>query len=629
MMLREKVSPQMSARSHPVASALRYLLIALPVISLALNAISWLRFGIDMPYMDDWRQYQSGGMGRLDFTYLMTPANDTLYSIGLLLDSLAFRFLDGNTIAYQFLSLVGGLGALLVLQWRLLSLCIDNPLIKACSFSLTVLMLQPDTYWGWQNMAFHQAIPLVCVLASLNIMLCERWNAAWAIPSLIILGLVSGFSYTSGAFAILGLSFSVLLAQCFMVGLRKKRLLVAGLSLVGPALLATAAQVWVIVGVQHGTHRPDAPMAYPWESDFWLYLLGKIARSLMLPIDQPGLSLFITLVIVSLVAGACLIAVSRLIRRRLSGRDTDFFVVFISLTVVIALYLLLIAAGRTNLRPAYAQAPLDIFAFGFHRFHFFWVTLLWPWLAAVFLAWLLRPGVGKVLTGLIVAIFTATLLLGIKYTHIFEHEAFYRQTMEVRLDGVNCIQSQVQKSGGINCPQLHPNVDLSKAFTNGRRADASFTRSISFNPLPLGANDPAPLFRMSEHLGDVRLFNVERQADPVHLLKIKAAIDPMLLIATGKAEQMRNCRVLEVNVRFDAQGPDTAQLFFLLPGKASFSAADSRTAAIGSGRNTQTMSFGITSETGFSDQVRFDPVTKPQTLTINELEIRCRAFVTP
>lgn len=628
-MQREKLLSLISDWAKLVVSVLRYLLIALPIISLALNAISWLRFGVDMPYMDDWRQYLSGGMGRLDFAYLMTPANDTLYSVGLLLDSLAFRFLDGNTIAYQFLSLVGVLGTLLVLQWRLLSLCITNPLIKACAFSLTVLMLQPDTYWGWQNMAFHQAIPLICVLASLNIMLGERWKASWAIPSFIILGLVSGFSYTSGAFAILGLSFAVLLAQCFMVGPRKKRLLMAGLSLVGPALLSTAAQVWVIVGVQHGTHRPDAPMAYPWESDFWLYLLGKIARSLMLPIDQPGLSLLITLVMVSLVVGACLIVASRLIRRQISSQGADFFVVFFSLIVVIALYLLLVAAGRTNLRPVHLQAPLDVFAFGFHRFHFFWVTLLWPWLAAVALTLILRPGVGKVLTSLIFTIFTATLLLGIKNTHIFEHEAFYRKTLKVRLDGVNCIQSQFQAAGSINCPQLHPNVDLSKAFTNARQVDASFTRSFSFIPLPLGANAQAPLFRMSEHLGDVRLFNVERQADPLNLLKIMAGIDPMLVISTGKTELMRNCRVLEVNVRVDAHGPDSAQLFYLLPGKASFSAADSRTAGIGSGRNTQTISFAIRSEIGFADQVRFDPVTKPQTLTINELEIRCRAFVTP
>lgn len=80
-----------------------YVLIALPVISLVISAWSWLRYGVDIPVYDDWRQYNANDMGRLDFRYLMTPHNDTLYTIGLLLDSLAFRFLDGNTVAYQLI----------------------------------------------------------------------------------------------------------------------------------------------------------------------------------------------------------------------------------------------------------------------------------------------------------------------------------------------------------------------------------------------------------------------------------------------------------------------------------------------------------------------------------------------
>ena len=127
-------------------------------------------------------------------------------------------------------------------------------------------------------------------MATLNIMLSERWKQNWAISSTILLGLISGFSYISGAFAMLGLSFAMLVVQHSMVGQYKKRLLVTGLSLIFPALLSTTAQVWVIIGVQHGTHRADVSMAYPWESDFWLFLLGKIARSLNLPFNSPGLS---------------------------------------------------------------------------------------------------------------------------------------------------------------------------------------------------------------------------------------------------------------------------------------------------------------------------------------------------
>lgn len=36
-----------------------------------------------------------------------------------------------------------------------------------------------------------------------------------------------------------------------------------------------------------------------------------------------------------------------------------------------------------NFRLPGNDAPLEIFAHGFTRFHFFWATILWPWLGAV------------------------------------------------------------------------------------------------------------------------------------------------------------------------------------------------------------------------------------------------------
>lgn len=193
---------------------LQFFLIGLPVISLILNAISLLRFGVDMPYWDDWRQYHEGSMGRIDFSYLMAPANDTLYPVGLLLDSLAFRFLDGNTVAYQFISMTFVLGSLLIFQWRLLSICTTNKMIRACVFSLTLFMLQPDTYWGLQNMAYHQAVPLVCILAILALTF-GNLRMRFAVPGFLLLSFVSGFTYISGAFAVLSLCTCLLICHFF------------------------------------------------------------------------------------------------------------------------------------------------------------------------------------------------------------------------------------------------------------------------------------------------------------------------------------------------------------------------------------------------------------------------------
>jgi hypothetical protein len=74
------------------------------IISFAIAAINLLKFGIDMPIYDDWREYKLNGMGSFELGYLFRPANDTLYPFGLFLDSIVFKFLSGNSIAYQFFS---------------------------------------------------------------------------------------------------------------------------------------------------------------------------------------------------------------------------------------------------------------------------------------------------------------------------------------------------------------------------------------------------------------------------------------------------------------------------------------------------------------------------------------------
>ena len=103
-------------------------LVGLPLLSLLLSAIAWLRFGFDLPFYDDWRGYFSGDIDSLEWTYLWHPLNDTLTPIGLALDALAQRLIDGNSIVYQLLSMVLVLGALLLLQWKLLRIALNDPL---------------------------------------------------------------------------------------------------------------------------------------------------------------------------------------------------------------------------------------------------------------------------------------------------------------------------------------------------------------------------------------------------------------------------------------------------------------------------------------------------------------------
>lgn len=197
-------------------SRLSFLLLLVPVAALAYMAVTFLSLAVDIPMVDDWRSYDSGEIGSFSLEYLFRPANDTMYPVGKFLDALAQHALNGNSVAYKFLSMLTVLGTILWLQWRLLSSVFDDRFVAACSFTASLLMLQPASYWGGSNLAYHQAIPLICLLASLNMIVAVEGSMKLKMPMLFCLGLVSGFTYISGAFSTLAVA-AVLLVIGTMV----------------------------------------------------------------------------------------------------------------------------------------------------------------------------------------------------------------------------------------------------------------------------------------------------------------------------------------------------------------------------------------------------------------------------
>ncbi|WP_434678017.1 hypothetical protein J3P77_18320 [Pseudomonas sp. R1-18] len=610
-------------RAEKIKAASRLILIILPVLSFLISVWSWLRYGVDIPVYDDWRQYNANDMGRLDLAYLFTPHNDTLYTFGLLLDSLAFRFLDGNTVAYQFISMILVLGGLLLLQWKLLKRYAGDTTSLAIAFSFTLLMLQPDTYWGWQNLAYHQAIPLLCALGIFVIATSRSLNKILGLAAVMALGCVSGLSYISGAFSMFALS-----AVCIAYGLvtdrqNRKNVLNVGCVLIIPAVLTTAAQLWVIVAVQHGTHRADAPMAFPWESDFWLFMLGKVGRSLMLPMAHPTFSFLITVAATCLLAFICFKSVLAVSREN-NSRPTEPLFVFISLCAIVFIYLLLISAGRTNLRPDTTDAPLEIFTYGFYRFHFFWLTLLWPWMVLLLLNWLKDAKKAGYLI-LPAAVLSACLWAGMcYYTNIIDNSSFYRATMKQRTDGIQCILNKIQQPGPIQCS----NIDLGNiqsGIKNARNADASFARIIRPLPIPIGTNNPEPDYRLSANLDKAALHNAEISHRDQTGIKLLTQSDPSLTFKTTK--DISRCEMLNISASLVTANSSVAQIFYLVPGDNGYNEVHSVTTGVAASLAPQQLDFTISSSTGFENQIRFDPVTGAQTLNILDLEVRCRSFL--
>ena len=110
-----------------------------PVLSLFLGGLAWLRYGIDIPWFDDWRGYMDGNIHSLSLDYLFRSVNDTLAPVGFALDALAQRYLGGNSIAYQFISMISVLGGLMWLQWRLLIQSLQDKLQASVCFLLVIL----------------------------------------------------------------------------------------------------------------------------------------------------------------------------------------------------------------------------------------------------------------------------------------------------------------------------------------------------------------------------------------------------------------------------------------------------------------------------------------------------------
>ena len=233
--------------------------------TLALMILVLAREGIDLPYFDDWRDYAASTVGTYSASFLFQPINDTLYPVGKLLDLIFLDALDGNTLIYQTVSMALVLGAILWLTWKLLFATTADPVLAAGAFVSSLLILQADSYWGRQYVAYHQTIPLICLLAIFWLVVVAQWRPAVRMTATFLLGLIAGGAYISGAFA--GIAVACVFLAVGLWRRHRRDLLGIGMALGLASLITSVAQAYVIVVIQHGqTHRPDTPWATHYRS---------------------------------------------------------------------------------------------------------------------------------------------------------------------------------------------------------------------------------------------------------------------------------------------------------------------------------------------------------------------------
>jgi hypothetical protein len=301
---------------------------------------------------------------------------------------------------------------------------------------------------------------------------------------------LAGFTYISGAFGVLSTGVTLLLFARTCHGGATRRLMMRRAGLFTAAGAITAAlqfyfTVWKVHGT--GTHA-GLPLVWPNEPQFWMFFLGKIGRSLLLSPDNPNSSLALAVLACIAAAGIAVAVLRRAEGVDATAQDKRVAGIYISLFAMVFVYMLLVAAGRTNYRDRAIDQLLDIFSFAFTRFHFFWATLLWPWAAAAIVS-LSRRVLEKSPVVQWGGIMLVLLLAGrMAESGAYDHMKVHREMAAGRLRVANCLLAELQKGGEIRCPALLPPYytilvpDAYPAYVNARNLDASFVRYFPVLP---------------------------------------------------------------------------------------------------------------------------------------------------
>ena len=607
------------------------ILILTPLVSLALGALAWLRYGIDMPWFDDWRGYVDGNIHSLNPDYLFRAVNDTLAPVGFALDALAQRYLGGNSIAYQLISMIAVLGGLMWLQWRLLVESLGDKLQASVCFLLVIFMLQPDSYWGWENLAYHQALPLVFILAAIFLVIFSKKSIKLIGPLIFIIGVFAGFTYISGAIGTLVCGVVLLiLSFCFCFDEDRKNFRIKTLWLLVAGLVATVPQIYFAILKTKGTHA-GIPLALPDDLDFWFFYLGKIGRSLLLSQDLPMFSFIFTVVVVlvALMVGWGLFMKER---RNQSDvlRERNLVIVYFSLGAVIFVYLGMVSAGRANFRPEDVNSFLDVYSYGFYRFHYFWVTLFWPWLMAGIIVLakerkkFLSNKVQRFVVGVGVLFFLASVRGG-----VLSHFEFQKNVANTREVTARCLLDSVQRGSEIHCPGLVPprdGEDIPDSFPGylyAYKTNASFVRGF-------------PILFANISLIDEEVFFDEKKTN-YNILQVglkylspgryfSQNFDSQLKFAANFEKLINKCIVFDIIVDMSIEKNARAQIFYEIPGEEGFSENRSKTLIVKAvdDKSLQSLEFRLESLIGFSGKFRFDPVDSMQEIHLSKIRGRCR-----
>jgi hypothetical protein len=603
------------------------LFIAIPIIGLAAGALAWLQYGIDLPFDDDWREYVQGRSGSFNLGFLFIAVNSTYYPVGKMLDAIAQRCLDGNSVAYQFLSMIFVLGSLLVLQWRLLCLVMKDRLLAACAFSLTVFMLQPGSYWGLQNLAYHQAVPLLCIIAILALVVGSGLSRKWLMPTVALLGLIAGLTYTSGSIPAIAAAIVLLAFAPFVDRESRYRLISGGGALLVTGIATTILQLQPVFDYAPTAEASGSPLTWPNDSVFWAYALGKVARSASLQDLPVSFAFALSLALSAAVAVVFGLFVWRTLRGRVRTlEEARLPIIYVTLAVVVFVYLCMVAAARARVHAPERTDSIFFFVAGFRRFHFFWITVLWPWLAAASFSFAAQARSQTFSVRFKALALTAPILIvAAAFGGVFDYFAYHRgnNLRRARME-IPCLQESLLQGHGIKCDVRNPS-NIATGYAHALSINASFTRLFQFPRVKLGDANPAPLFRLSTVVPD-RLHvqgavKAERTAAGFVIEPQVSSIQFNLESATP----LDACVVAEVAV--SATQPSKLSYQVLEQKKIMRARKPRSPASLKSESPFKEKIFQVSSVSGFKNQFQLEFDGSQVPILVKDIELRCRLWL--
>src|SRR5262249_31005405 len=228
----------------------------------------------------------------------------------------------------------------LALQGWLLRRTFTPNLIAASAFCLAITSIRAWTYWGHANLGYHQAVPVVALLAIAAVIVSERGGRRFVTGACLALGTLAGFIYISGAAATLAAGIAVAILGRLVEGPLRRRLTWAAFGLLPIGVVATIAQYLAVGPLDSGR---SAVLALPIDPDYWRFVLGMIADGPYLPVPRPDIAFPAALFLVALLAATASILLLRLARRQSPPREQGVAVVYLMLLAGVGAYLLLVA----------------------------------------------------------------------------------------------------------------------------------------------------------------------------------------------------------------------------------------------------------------------------------------------